>query len=133
MPTAPFGILMMTQGKLLYSQAKYSTLMLACLELPHISFHQCATMCTIRASGFADLAQMGRRSRQSFAEAAADTPNMYTVASDVQAVLQQFYDDPYAQQVKRHWLVNDLQVPRDAWHDAEHMAGIFESAAETFF
>ena len=48
-------------------------------------------------------------------------------------MLQQFYNDPYAQHVKQDWLLKALKIPEARRHDAHHFADVFNIATEDFF
>ncbi len=52
---------------------------------------------------------------------------------DVREVLQQFYDDPYAQGLKQDWLLNAPKVLENFRHDTEHVAKVWESPADDLF
>ncbi|CAK0903594.1 unnamed protein product, partial [Prorocentrum cordatum] len=48
-------------------------------------------------------------------------------------VLQQFYNEPYAQHLKQDWLLKALKIPEARRRDANHFAELFNTATEDFF
>ena len=127
LPTAPFGRHDPSE-QLFNSHAWYSLTMLAALELPDVPFHVLLSNHTATA-----LQDVITQRRTSFAQAASEQRHSIPSVAEVCQVLQQFYDDPYAQHLKQDWLVKALKIPEARRHDADYLAELFNTATEDFF
>ena len=128
LPTAPFGRHDPNE-QLFNAHAWYSLTMLAALELPDVPFH--VLLSTHRTA--AALQDVITERRTSYAQTASEQRHSTPTVAEVCEVLQQFYNDPYAQHVKQDWLLKALKIPEARRHDADHCADLFNTATEDFF
>ena len=128
LPTAPFGRHDPNE-QLFNAHAWYSLTMLAALELPDVPFH--VLLSTHRTA--TALQDVITERRTSYAQTASEQRHSTPTVPEVCEVLQQFYNDPYAQHLKQDWLLKALKIPEARLHDADHFAELFNTATEDFF
>jgi hypothetical protein len=128
LPTAPFGR-HDPDEQLFHSHAWYSLAMLAAVELPDVPLHVLLSAYRTTAA----LQDVVTERRSSYARAASVQQPRTPTVPEVCEVLQQFYDDPYAQHLKQDWLMKALRLPEARRHEADHISELFNTAAEDFF
>ena len=128
LPTAPFGH-HDPDEQLFNAHAWYSMTMLAALELPDVPFHVLLTTHLTSTALQDDIMQH----RSAFAEAVSQQRRIYPTVAEVCEVLQQFYNDSYAQHLKQDWLLKALKIPEARRHDVDYIAELLSTATEDFF
>ena len=103
--------------------------MLAALELPDVPFHVLLTTHLTSTALQDDIMQH----RSAFAEAVSQQRRIYPKVAEVCEVLQQFYNDSYAQHLKQDWLLKALKIPEARRHDVDYIAELLSTATEDFF
>ena len=71
--------------------------------------------------------------RTSYAQTASEQRHSTPTVLEACEVLQQLYNDPYAQHLKQDWLLKALKIPEARREDAHHFAELFHTATEDFF